>query len=416
MSQSAPSRIYYGWIVVAITALTLLIVAGVRSAPGVFLVPLQQDTGWHTSEISFAVAIGLVMLGASGPLSGNLVNNLGPRRIMLIGLLLIVVSMGLSYYIRATWQLDLLWGVISGVGTGIISSILGPTVANRWFLTRRSFVVGIFGASTSAGQLIFFPALIGLVGILGWRMSSVLLAVISAANILPVLIFLRDQPADMGLRPYGAVGDLPPSATAIDRSVMQKAIRSSEFWLLAITFFVCGATSNGLIGTHFIKHAGEHGVTPGVAAGLMSLMGAMNFVGTLASGWLTDKYDPRKLLCAYYGFRGLSLLFLPFVTTTFGLSVFAVLFGLDYIATVPPTTALVADKFGRKNVGVVYGWVFCSHQIGAAMATWLGGIARDTFGNYGLAFLVAGVIAVLAGLLALRINRQSALEAVAAAA
>lgn len=415
MSQSSSPRIYYGWIVVGITALTLLISAGVRSAPGVFLVPLQQDTGWGTSQISFAVAIGLIMLGASGPLSGNLVNNLGPKRIMLIGLVLIAISMGLSYYITTTWQLDMLWGVLSGIGTGIISSILGPTIANRWFLTRRSFVVGIFGASTSAGQLIFYPALIGLVGILGWRTSSVLLAVISALILIPVFLFMRDQPSDMDLRPYGAVGDLAPAANLIDRSVMQKAIRSSEFWLLAITFFVCGATSNGLIGTHFIKHAGEHGVTPAVAAGLMSLMGVMNFIGTLASGWLSDKYDPRKLLCAYYGFRGLSLLFLPFVTTTWGLSIFAILFGLDYIATVPPTTALVADKFGRKNVGVVYGWVFCSHQIGAAMATWLGGIARDTFGDYGLAFIVAGVIAVLAGLLALRINRQEEMEGVAVA-
>lgn len=412
---SSPGRLYYGWIVVGVTALTLLISAGVRSAPGVFLVPLQKDTGWDTSAISFAVAIGLVMLGASGPLSGGLVNNLGPRRIMLVGLLLIVVSMGLSYYIHTTWQLDLLWGVISGVGTGIISSILGPTVANRWFLTRRSFVVGLFGASTSAGQLIFYPALIALVGTLGWRLSSVLLAVIAAVIILPVLFLMRDQPSDMGLRPYGAVGDLAPTANLIDSSVMQKAIRSSEFWLLAITFFVCGATSNGLIGTHFIKHAGEHGVSAGVAAGLMSIMGAFNFAGTLASGWLSDKYDPRKLLCIYYGFRGLSLLLLPFVSTTLGLSIFAVLFGLDYIATVPPTTALVADKFGRKNVGVVYGWVFCSHQIGAALATWLGGIARDTFGNYGIAFLVAGVLAVLAALLALRINRQTTMEAVAVA-
>ena len=226
MFQSTSSRIYYGWIVVGVTALALLISAGVRSAPGVFLVPLQQDTGWDTSAISFAVAIGLVMLGASGPLSGGLVNNLGPRRIMLVGLVLIAVSMGLSYYIQTTWQLDLLWGVISGIGTGIISSILGPTVANRWFLTRRSLVVGIFGASTSAGQLIFYPALILLVGTLGWRLSSVLLAVIAALIIFPVLFLMRDQPSDVGLRPYGAVGDLAPSANLVDSNVMQKAVRS----------------------------------------------------------------------------------------------------------------------------------------------------------------------------------------------
>jgi len=197
---------------------------------------------------------------------------------------------------------------------------------------------------------------------------------------------------------------------------MQKAIRTQEFWLLAGTFFVCGFTTAGLVGTHLIPYAVDCGIAEITAAGMLALMGAMNFVGTLASGWLTDRYDPRKLLAIYYSLRGLSLLLLPMINTPAGLAFFAILFGLDYIATVPPTTALVADKFGRKNVGVVYGWVFCSHQIGAAMATWLGGIARDTFGNYGLAFLVAGVIAVLAGLLALRINRQSALDAVAAAA
>lgn len=407
MQSTTTSRLFYGWIVVAVTAITLLISAGVRSAPGVFMVPLQAETGWSRSDISFAVSIGLILLGLSGPLSGWFMNRLGPKRIMLIGLSLIAFSTAASYYISSLWQLDLLWGVVSGLGTGVVGSVLGPTIANRWFMTRRSLVVGIFGASLSAGQLIFYPLLIGMAGVWGWRWASVVIGIMSLAALLPVLIWMRDQPSDVGQSPYGATSiNTAVSSIIADENVMQRALRSPEFWLLAATFFVCGATSNGLIGTHFISHAADHGIDKGIAAGAMALMGTMNFVGTILSGWLTDKYEPRRLLAIYYTFRGLSLFLLPYVTGVFGLSVFAILFGLDYIATVPPTTALVADTFGRKNVGVVYGWVFCSHQIGAALAAWLGGVARDTLGDYALAFLVAGTIAVIAGMLSLRINRQ----------
>jgi sugar phosphate permease len=285
-------------------------------------------------------------------------------------------------------------------------------VANRWFVARRGLVLGLFGAASSAGQLIFVPALMWGVVAIGWRTASVILAVIALAVLAPVLLLMRDEPADVGLAPYGAVA--PPvgtgaagAAAPTTGGVMGRAVRVPEFWLLAGSFFVCGATSNGLIGTHFIPHSIDHGIPEVTAAGALALMGAMNFVGTVASGWLTDRYDPRKLLAVYYTLRGLSLFLLPFVTDFSGLTVFAVVFGLDYIATVPPTAALAADIFGRRNVGVVFGWVFCAHMIGAALAAYLGGLARVTLGDYRMAFLAAGALAICGGLMALRIDRAA---------
>ena len=397
-------KFFYGWVVVAVTAVTLFVSAGLRSAPGVFILPLEQDMGWSRSAISFAVSIGLITLGIAGPLSGWLMDRFGPKRVALVGLMLVVAAMVASYGITELWQLNLLWGMISGLGTGMVGGVLGPAVANRWFVARRGLVIGIFGASLSAGQLVFVPALMAVVLTVGWRWSSVALGLMALVAIIPVLIFLRDDPADMGLAPYGATTGQGATRPTVDPNVMQRAVKAPEFWLLAATFFVCGATSNGLIGNHLIPHAADHGIPQATAAGMLALMGAMNFVGTIASGWLTDKYDPRKLLCIYYGFRGLSLFLLPYVSGVFGLSIFAIMFGLDYIATVPPTTALVADTFGRRNVGTVYGWVFCSHQVGAALAAWLGGVTRDMFGDYLLAFLVAGAIAMIAALLSLQIR------------
>jgi MFS family permease len=413
-SSAASHRFFYGWIIVIVTGLTLFVGAGARSAPGVFIVPVEIDTGWSRSAISFAGSVGLLMLGAAGPLSGWLINRFGARRIMLAGLALTSLSMVASSFIHELWQLILLWGALSGMGTGIIGSVIGPSVANRWFFSQRSLIVGIFGASTSAGLLIFNKLLLEMEQGLGWRTSSLWLGAIVALCVLPVLVWMRNKPEDVGILPYGATTPLPASHNQVDGSVMQRALRSPEFWLLTSTFFVCGATSNGLIGMHFIAHATDHGIAKSVAGNTMALMGLMNFVGTIASGWLTDRYDPRKLLCVYYALRGASLFLLPSVTDDLGLSAFAILFGLDYIATVPPTTALVADNFGRRNVGVIYGWIFFAHQIGAASAGWLGGIARDSLGNYVLAFLTAGVIALMAALLSLRIARQPAGQPISA--
>ena len=256
MTSDKSARLYYGWIVVAVTALALLVSAGVRSAPGVFLIPLQEDTQWSTGVISFAVSIGLLVLGLTAPISGWLIDRFGPRLLAVIALILVSISMAASAFIQEPWQLALLWGGLSGIGTGIISGVLGATVAMRWFVARRGLVIGMFGASTSAGQLIFVPALMLAATTLGWRASSLVLAVIAMAAVLPVLLFLRNDPADLGLAPLGATAaeTLQPHARG-EQGVMRRAVRSTEFWLLAGTFFICGATSTGLVGTHLIPHA-----------------------------------------------------------------------------------------------------------------------------------------------------------------
>jgi sugar phosphate permease len=402
-------RIYYGWVVVGVTALTLLVASGVRAASGVLVKPLESDLGWSRSSISFAISIGLVLYGLAGPLDGSLMDRYGPRRLMIAGLVLTTVTSLVTTATTSLWQFTAVWGALGGIGTGVVAVVLGATVANRWFVKRRGLAIGIFGAATSAGQLVFIPLLIWIVETSGWRGAVVLLAIATAALIGPVVLLMRDAPSDLGLRPLGGTDE--PVAPQMVRSsgVMRGAVRVPEFWLLAGSFFICGATSTGLIGTHFLPHSTDEGISEATAAVVLAIMGGMNFVGTIASGWLTDRYDPRKLLASYYVFRGLSLFLLPFVTSAQGLAVFAIFFGLDYIATVPPTVSLAADIFGRRNIGTVFGWIFAAHMIGAAVAAWLGGLARDTLGDYQLAFLTAGAIALVGGMMALRINREERL-------
>lgn len=398
--------LFYGWVVVAVTAIVVLMTAGVRSAPGAFMLTMSAEPGWSTASVSFAAAAGFVVYGFAGPMSGWLMGRIGVRNVALLSLALTGAALLATALVREIWQLTLLFGLLSGLGTGLVASVLGPTVATRWFVKDRGLVVGIFGASTSAGQLVFFPFLTALSVTVGWRLGAVVLGALALVLVVPVLIWLRNDPADVGVRPRGATEGAIAHVRPPGRGVMRRAIRTSDFWFLAGTFFVCGATSNGLVGQHFIPHAVDHGFTPVAASTALAVMGVFNFVGTIASGWLTDRLDPRRLLLVYYGFRGVSLLFLPFVHDTMTIAAFAILFGLDYIATVPPTVALVADRFGRHNVGVVYGWVFASHMVGAAVAAWVAGIVRENVGDYAAAFVAAGWIAIVAGFAALAIRRK----------
>lgn len=401
-------QIFYGWIVVAVTIPVLMVTAGIRSAPGAWLETMQNDLGWSTAALSFAAALGLLIYGFSGPISGNLMKRIGVRGVTVLAMVLCSASMLLSSVVQTQWQLNFFFGFFSGLATGLVASVLGATVANRWFVKNRGLVIGMMGAAVSAGQLVFYPLLTMWAVNMGWRPAALILAGIAAVMIIPVLIFMRDDPSDMDLEPLGYVKPHEDAKVVdeVDDNVMRRALRSPDFWILCITFYICGATSNGLIGVHFIPHAVEHGFTEQYAAWALAFMGLFNFIGTIASGWLTDRFDPRKLLLIYYGFRGVSLFFLPFVHDTLGIIAFSVLFGLDYIATVPPTIALAADAFGRKNVGIVYGWIFAAHQVGAAVAAWAAGLARDSFGDYNLAFYVAGMMAVLGGVMALIIHKS----------
>lgn len=408
MCKVPSNRLFYGWIVVLVTVPVLMVASGMRAAPGAWLVAMRADLGWSIGALSLAGAIGMLVFGFSGPLAGAWIQRFGVRPVVGVSLVVSALAMAVSSQLQTQWQLYLVFGFLSGLATGMVGSVLGAVVSNRWFHRHRGLVVGMMGAATSAGQLVFFPLLTGWAVTLGWRTAALLLAGVCLVLIPPFLVYMRGLPAQVGLEPLGGTAANRPVPALPAREIMAVALRSPVFWLLCGTFFVCGASSTGLVGQHFIPHAVDHGFSEMMAASTLAVIGAFNFVGTIASGWLTDRFDPRKLLLVYYVLRGLSLLALPFIQDQVGMVFFAVLFGLDYIATVPPTIALAADTFGRNNVGVVHGWVFASHQVGAFVAAWGAGLLRDALGGYAMAFFIAGGLAVIAGVMAMLIRRSAA--------
>jgi MFS family permease len=404
---------HYAWIVAAVGLVTLITSSGFRSTTGILIVPLQTEFGWSRATISFAVAINLVIYGLGGPFAAAFVEKYGMRRVITVAVLGIALGAGLSTRMNAPWQLDILWGVVNAAATGAISVPLGAMIANRWFARRRGLIIGLLTASNASGQLIFLPLLAWIVTQWGWRYAAGTAATVALVVVLPlVLLFIRDRPSDLGLAPYGSTEIEPPPvvtgnpfASAV--RTLGTVRRSRAFWLLAGSFFICGASTNGLIGTHLIPAAMDHGFGEVAAASLLATIGVFDLVGTLASGWLTDRYDPRLLLAWYYGLRGLSLLALPYVfgSPRFGLILFVVFYGLDWVATVPPTVALTAEIFGRESVGVVFGWIFAAHMAGAAAAAWGAGAARTSFGGYGWAFGTSGLLCLFAVGLVTQIRR-----------
>ena len=396
---------HYAWVVVAITFFTLLAAAGIRGAPSVFLKPWENEYHWARSSISFAVGVSLFIYGLGAPLGSALVERFGLRRVMFAGLLLNVVGLAPLLALSEMWQLHLLWGLVLGVSTGMLGSVLGATVANRWFTKNRGVVIGLLGAATAAGQLVVLPPMVALTKELGWRSGLVLVLTISLLMALPVLLFMRENPRDVNRDPVGGIEVVTAGSTLPTlRTPLRAALRTRDFWLLAASFFVCGYTTNGLIGTHLLPHAVEHGFSEIETSGAIGLMGAMNIVGTMISGWLSDRFDNRKLLAGYYGFRAMSLLALPFVIDMRGLLIFAIVYGLDWIATVPPTVNLVAQRFGRASVGQLYGWIFCSHMFGAGVAAFAGGFFHDILGDYHGVFISAAVLGFAAVSLSLSVS------------
>jgi predicted MFS family arabinose efflux permease len=394
----------YATIVVAVTFLALLISAGLRSAPGVMMLPLEMHFGWDRATISSAAAIGIMLYGLVGPFAAALMLSVGIKRTMLGGLVLMALSTLASLWMTEPWQFVLSWGVFSGAGSGAVASVLGAAVVNRWFATRQGLVMGMLTASTATGALVFLPLLAWLAEGGAWRPVALAVSIASVCVIPLVLFFVPERPQDLGVRRFGETEESAPppplkqaASPALAFTALFRASRSPMFWLLFGTFFVCGLTTNGLVGTHMIAFCGDHGIAPVQAAGLLSLMGLFDLIGTTASGWLTDRYDPRKLLFVYYGLRGLSLLALPFLD--FGaasLLVFAAFYGLDWIATVPPTVKLANVHFGERDAPIVFGWVMVGHQLGAATAAFGAGAVRAWTGTYTPAFVVAGAFALVA--------------------
>ncbi|MBA3642569.1 MAG: MFS transporter [Chloroflexota bacterium] len=416
---SRPRRIHYAWIVAAVTFVTLLGASGFRSTPGVLIVPLQEEFGWSRATISLAVSINLLLFGFGGPFAAALMDRFGIRRVVVGALLAIATGSALTTRMDAPWQLAALWGVVVGLGTASMATVLAATVANRWFVARRGLVLGLLTAASATGQLIFLPVLAWLAANYGWRISALVVAS-GALLVAPlVAIFMRGSPADMGLRPFGAIAADPPiqaraNPLAAAMNGLRLGLQSRDFWLLAGSFFICGAGTNGLIGTHLIPAGIDHGMAEVAAASLLATIGIFDVIGTTLSGWLTDRWDSRYLLFAYYGLRGLSLLYLPFAfdSPNFGLILFIVFYGLDWVATVPPTVALTADAFGKARAPIVFGWIFAAHQLGAASAASAAGITRTLFGDYQPAFIGAGLLSLLAAMMVLRIGQGAAAEPV----
>jgi MFS family permease len=414
----ARRNIHYGWAVVAVTFLTMLVTAAAVGAPGVMIVPLEHEFGWDNAQISSALALRILLFGLFGPFAAAFLNRFGLRRVTICALALIATGFLASLGMAHVWQLVLLWGVVIGFGTGLTAIVLAATVATRWFTQRRGLVVGLLTASSATGQLVFLPLIAVLTERFGWRVALIFICGLLALAAGLVLALMRDRPSDIDLPPYGEKTVLPPPPAATGLlsllsapfAVLKDAAGVPLFWVLFATFFVCGASTNGLIQTHFITLCADYGLAAVGAASVLAMMGVFDFAGTIGSGWLSDRFDNRWLLFWYYGLRGLSLLYLPFTDFTFyGLSLFAMFYGLDWIATVPPTVKLTADRFGRERAPMVFGWIFAGHQLGAASAAFGAGLSRTVLSSYLPAFFVAGSLCLLAAALVLTIAKPTSL-------
>jgi predicted MFS family arabinose efflux permease len=410
--------------VIAVTFLIMLVTAGIRATPSVMMVPLEQGFGWSRTTISMALAINLALFGLMGPFAAAAMQRFGMRRTVLAALTVLAVAVALSGRMRAAWQMVLIWGVLVGSATGATSTTLGAVVVNRWFSQHRGLAMGILTASSATGQLAFLPVMAWVAEHRGWQ-TLVLLVALAAAIALPIVaLLLPEKPSAIGLRRLGEADDAAADAAqsnanpiVIAFAALKKASTFGDFWLLFFTFFICGASTNGYIGTHFIAMCGDYGLSEVRGAGMLAMMGVCDLVGTTLSGWLSDRFNNRVLLFWYYGLRGLALIFLPFAFgyQYFGLPLFGLFYGLDWIATVPPTVRLTTDVFGSRDAPVVFGWVVAGHQLGAAFAALGAGMLRSTLGTYTMATMISGGLCVVGAILVLRINRPTYAPAVVSA-
>lgn len=405
--------IHYAWVIAAVTFLTMLVMSAALGLPGAMLLPLGKEFGWTTDEIASSLAFRFALFGLMGPMAALLMERFGLRQVITVAVLLVGAGMALATQVQSLWHLFLLWGLVLGLGTGMTALVLGAVVANRWFAARRGLVVGLLTASSATGQLAFLPIAAWMIEQWGWRSAVFPVVIACGAALVLAALLMRNRPSDLGLAPYGETALAAPAAPAPLPSlatpfvVLWEAAQRPVFWILAGSFFICGLSTNGLIQTHFIALCSDFGLSAVPAASVLAMMGAFDVVGTILSGWLSDRYDNRKLLFWYYGLRGLSLMWLPYSDfTLYGLSLFALFYGLDWIATVPPTVKLTGQIFGPQKVGMVFGWVFAAHQLGAATAAYGAGLVRTTTQSYTPAFFLAGAACIVAAGIVLLVRQQ----------
>ncbi|MYV56155.1 MFS transporter [Streptomyces sp. SID3212] len=408
----APGRIHRAWFVAVVTFVTIVGAAAFASLPGLLIDPLHQEFDWSRGTIGFAVSVNLALYGLTAPFAAALMDRFGIRRVVAVALTIISVGALLTVWMTAAWQLVLFWGVLVGLGSGSMALAFAATVTNRWFVAKRGLVTGILTAAGASGQLVFLPFLSWLVEHHGWRPASITVSLAAIAVVPFVWLLLRDHPADVGLAAYGAATYVPkpgpvPGAARRAVGVLVSAARTGPFWLLAGTFAICGASTNGLVKTHFVPAAHDHGMPITAAASLLAVIGVFDVIGTIASGWFTDRFEARRLLAVYYALRGVSLLFLPMLLAPSvhpPMLFFIIFYGLDWVATVPPTIALCREHYGDDSA-IVFGWVLASHQVGAAIVAFAGGVARDVFGSYDVVWYASGALCAAAALMALVIRR-----------
>jgi predicted MFS family arabinose efflux permease len=398
-------RVHPAWWVALVVFVAVFGAAGFRAAPGALMVPLHHEFGWSTTIMSLAVSINLLLFGLVAPFAAALMDRFGMRQVISVALSLVALGAGGSVVMTASWQLLIFWGLLIGTGAGAMALVLSATIANRWFLQRRGLVMGVLTAGSATGQLVLLPPVAALAENVGWRPASLVIGGAALVAVPLVWLVVRDYPEDRGVLPYGADPDTYVVPARAHGGAMRRALeglayasRQRAFWALAGAFAICGATTNGLIGIHFIPSAHDHGMPTTTAAGLLAVVGVFDVIGTVASGWLTDKYDARLLLIAYYAFRGVGLLLLPWLLADQmhpSMVLFVVVYGLDWVATVPPTAVLCRELFGDRGT-IVFGWVFASHQVGAAIAALGAGIIRDTFGTYNYAFWAGAALCAVA--------------------
>ncbi|MGC2412324.1 MAG: MFS transporter [Stellaceae bacterium] len=409
---AARNRLHYAWIIAAVTFVVVALTAGIRSAPGVLIVPLEEEFHWSRATISFAVGVNLLLYGLVGPFAAALMDRFGVRLTMTLSLAATAIGVALSPAMHEPWQLIALWGVVVGIGCGFIGPYLAALIAARWFRQRLGLVIGILTAASAAGQLVFLPSMAALVTYAGWRVMSLTLAASVVIFVPLVALLMRERPEDLDLAPYGglraAVRAPTPSGNPfrVTFRALADGARSRDFWLIAGSYFICGASTNGLIGTHLIPACVDHGLGEVVGASLLAATGVFAFVGGTLSGWLSDRCDNRLLLFWYYGLRGLSLMYLPFAfdMSFYGLTLFSVFYGLDWIASVPPTIRLLDRVMGAERLGIMVAWITAIHMVGGALAAYLGGLLRITFGTYLEAFMISGLLCIAAALMVLLIG------------